>query len=308
MSALFVILETELSGRDPSMTMIERMITRLKHRGPDGIDYVHSERIAMGHCHFWTTPQEINEKQPLKISNLPFTLIFDGRVDNRTDLIREIGLDINEARHLSDASLILHAYDRWQSGCLKHILGEFAFALWDEWRKELLVARDALGRCTLFYGWQGSSLLIASEPWAVAGAFKEFPGVSESAAAHYFSLKVDQDGQSFFKNIFELQPAHFLKVTPSGSSIHRYWQPDLSKKIRYRSDTEYSEHFLSLLNESLLCRMRASTPVSVLLSGGLDSTPLASLAARNIFPEKLTTISYVFIVFQNVMNAPILMN
>ncbi len=154
--------------------------------------------------------------------------------------------------------------------------------------------RDALGDRTLFYAFDGTRLVIASEPWAVAGAMQYRPELNESAVAHYFALKATEDGQTLFKNVYELLPAHVMVVNASGQRTWRYWQPDLSKRLRGKSDEEYAEQFRSLLEESVRCRMRSTTPVGVLMSGGLDSTSVACLAARMLAPQPLTTISYVF--------------
>ncbi|MDD1748962.1 MAG: asparagine synthase-related protein, partial [Methanothrix sp.] len=97
-----------------------------------------------------------------------------------------------------------------------------------------------------------------------------------------------------FINVFELLPAQVMAVTSSGQRKWRSWQPDLSIRVRYKSDDEYPEHFRTLLEESIRCRMRSTTPVGVMMSGGLDSTSVACLAASMLAPASLTTISYVY--------------
>jgi asparagine synthase (glutamine-hydrolysing) len=248
----------------------------------------------MGHWHFWTTPEEVGERQPLELSGLPFKIVLDGRLDNRLELISGLNINPAEVDHLSDAALILHAYERWGEQCFEHLIGEFALVILDQRRGELLCARDALGDRTLFYSFKGTRLVLASEPWAVAGADGSGTELNESAVAHYFALKTTEDGQTFFKNVYELLPAHVMQVNASGHRTWRYWQPDPSRRVRYSSDEEYAEEFRALLEQSVRCRMRSTTPVGVLMSGGLDSTSVACLAARMLRPQPLTTISYVF--------------
>jgi asparagine synthase (glutamine-hydrolysing) len=292
LSAFAVVFDQSNMLVDPDI--LERLMQRLNHRGPDGRDVYKASHAALGHWHFWTTPEEVGERQPLKLEDLPFRIVFDGRLDNRSELMAELGLLTIDGSRLSDAALILHSYDRWEEYCFEHFIGEFALVIWDERRGELLCARDALGRCTLFYAWQGERLVIASEAWAVAGACDSPPGLNEKAAAHFFAFRAIEDGQTLFNGIFELPPAHILHIRDSGQHLRRYWQPELSRKVRYKTDSEYAEHFLSLLEVSVRCRLRAPTPVGVLMSGGLDSAPIACLAARMITPQQLTTISYVF--------------
>ena len=292
MSAFAVVYERCNTSVDSGV--LQHMMERLSHRGPDGSDVLLAGHAALGHWHFWTTPEDVGEKQPLELPGLPFKIVLDGRLDNRAELMDELNLPPSEGSHLSDAALILHSYERWEEHCLEHFIGEFALVIWDGRRGELLCARDALGRCTLFYAWQGTRLVIASEAWAVAGACDSPPGMNENAVAHFFAFRAPEDGQTLFNGIFELLPAHILHIKDSSQYIGRYWQPDLSRKVRYKTDAEYAEHFLSLLEESVRCRLRASTPVGVLMSGGLDSTPVACLAARMMAPQQLTAISYIF--------------
>lgn len=274
--------------------VLERVMDRLKHRGPDGRDEQMAGHVSLGHWHFWTTPEELGEKQPLKVRGLPFTIVLDGRLDNRPDLISKLNLNPAEGDHVSDAALMLHAYDRWGEACFKHFIGDYALVILDEQKEELLCARDSLGNRTLFYSFKGTRLVVASEPWAVAWADGQPPELDDRAVAHYFALRATEDGQTLFMNIYELLPARVMAVTASGQRTWNYWQPDFSIRLRGKSDEDYAQEYRSLLEESVRCRLRSTTPVGVLMSGGLDSTSVACLAARMIVPRQLTTISCIF--------------
>ena len=248
----------------------------------------------MGHWHFWTTPEEVGEKQPLALEGLPFRIVFDGRLDNRFELFNSLDIDLEEGRQLSDTALVLRAYDYWGEECFEHFIGEFASVIFDEKRNEVICTRDHLGDRTLFYTFYEKQFIVASEPWSIVAATYIKPKLNDRAIAHYFALRIPEDGQTFFDDIYELLPAHSIKVSPDTQHSKSYWQPNIRKKIRYKTDEEYAEHFLSLLEESVRCRLRSSLPTGVLMSGGLDSTSVACLAARMIAPKKLTTLSYVF--------------
>jgi asparagine synthase (glutamine-hydrolysing) len=267
---------------------------RLKHRGPDGSDVWLAGNTALGHWHFWTTPEEVGERQPLEVQGLPFKLVFDGRLDNRPELLNELNLHPKQGEQFSDATLVIRAYDRWGKDCFEHFIGEYALAILDEWRGELVCARDALGDRSLFYALKGTRFVVASEPWAVAGADDSAAELNENAVAHFFAMKANEDGETLFKNVYELPPAHGMVLSASGMHSWRYWQPDSSARLPGRSDQEYAEGFLTLLEESVRCRLRSASPAAVLMSGGLDSTSVACLAARMIVPTPLTTLSYVF--------------
>lgn len=292
MSAFAVLYDRSGGPLEPGL--LERVMERLSHRGPDGQDTFISGPLAMGHWHFWTTPEEDGERQPLKLDGLPFTLVFDGRLDNREELFAALSISAEEGRSLSDAALVLRAYAAWGQGCVERFIGEFAIVIFDERSHTLFCARDHLGDRTLFYAQQGSRVMIASEPWAVVGAQSAPVELDERAVAYYFALRATPDGQTLFKDVIELLPANVILISEHGLRLQRYWQPDYERKIRYKTDQEYADHFRDLLEESVRCRMRSTTPVAVLMSGGLDSTSVASLAARMIAPQQLTTISYVF--------------
>ena len=236
--------------------------------------------VALGHCHFWITPEEVGERQPVGLTGSPFKIVFDGRLDNRAELICRLSILPAEGHLLSDASLILNAYDRWSEHCFEYMIGEFALVIFDEQSKSLVCARDSLGDRTLFYSANGSRIVIASEAQAVADAVGLANSLNENAVAHYFASKVPQDGQTLLNGVYELLPATVMLVDASGQRSQRYWQPDLSRKIRDRSDNEYAEEFRVLLDDSVRCRLRSTAPVGVLMSGGLNSTSVACLAAH----------------------------
>lgn len=288
MSAFAVIFER--SGAPLQPDALERPMERLRHRGPDGSDTLRQGRVAFGHWRFWTTPEEVGERQPLRLAGLPYILVFDGRLDNRAELLAALQLE----RTTSDAALVVQAFDRWGRGCFARFVGEFALVIFDETRGELTCARDPLGERSLFHASRGTLLAVASEPWAAAALEASPPALSESAAAHYFALRVPSDGQTLFEGVRELPPAHTLTVNGGTTQLHRYWEPDLSRKIRFRSNEEYAEGFRALLEESVGCRLRSTQPVGILMSGGLDSTSVACLAARMSAPAPLASVSYVF--------------
>jgi asparagine synthase (glutamine-hydrolysing) len=292
MGAFAVIFERGSTQGEPGV--FARVMERLSHRGPDGSNAMSANNILMGHWHFWTTPEEVGERQPLALDGLPFRIVFDGRIDNRKDLFAKLDIASAEEKPVSDAALILRAYASWGESCFERLVGEFALVIFDELRNEVVCARDQLGDRTLFYALYGTQLVIASEPWAVACASPSKPTIHDGAVAHYFAMKATEDGQTLFDNIYELLPAHAMTVSSSARHARCYWQPDPNKKIRFKTDAEYGEQFRVLLEESIRCRLRSAAPVGILMSGGLDSTSVACLAAGMLAPEPLPTISYVF--------------
>ncbi|MBV6395468.1 MAG: hypothetical protein HFACDABA_01044 [Anaerolineales bacterium] len=292
MSAFVVFFET--STQPLNAESFGRAMERLKHRGPDGRDVSIEGNAALGRWHFWVTPEESGERQPLANDSLPFKIVSDARLDNRAELVSQLGLDPTDVARFSDAALILRAYARWGRSCVEYFIGEFAFVIWDKTQNALFCARDALGERTLFYSEKGTCTAIASEPWAAAGAWSASRDLNEAAIAHFFALRSAPDGQTLFRNVYELPPAHGMWINSDGRRAWRYWNPDPSHRLRGQTDREYAGQFRALLEEAVRVRLRATTPAGILLSGGLDSGSLACIAAQMIAPTPLTAISYVF--------------
>ena len=292
MSAFAVVYEWFNGPVEPGV--LERVMERLQQRGPDGSDTFQTGNAAMGHWHFWTTPEEVGERQPLGLKDLPFRIVMDGRLDNRRELLEALNVNDLDGVRLSDAALVLHAYDRWGKDCFEHFIGEYALAILDEARGELVCARDALGDRSLYYAIKGTRMIVASEPWAAAGADGCAEEINDNAVVHYFAFKTCENGETLFKNVFELPPAHAMLVNASGEHHWRYWQPVPSFRLRGKSDQEYAEGFLPILEESVRCRLRSESPAGLLMSGGLDSGSVACLVSRMISPAPLETLSYVF--------------
>lgn len=288
MSAIAALFDS--TGKPVESKRLQAIVQRMARRGPDGSDTLLESNVALGHCHFWTTPEEVGERQPLQLSSL--RVVFDGRFDNRPELIAALQSRVTGSDP-SDAQLLLLAYEQWGEQCVDRLIGEFAFAIHDKERGELLLARDAMGERTLYYRFEESLILVASEPSPIA-ADPEGSDLDEAGLAHLFALEAPKDGRTLFREVRQLLPAEVMVVSAGGTRRRRYWQPDFTVRLRGQSDEQYAEQFRLLLEESVRCRMRASTPVGVQMSGGLDSSSVASLAARMLSPVPLTTVSYVF--------------
>lgn len=288
-----------LDGRPVDPALLHRMTDAIVHRGPDGIYHWMSGNVGIGHCMLQTTPESLHERQPLVNDSGDVVLTLDGRVDNRDDLRAALEGKGARLRDDTDAELVLHAYECWGKDCFARLLGPFAIVIFDKREQRVVLARDALGDRTLFYHYVPHRLLVvASEEQAILAHPAVTRRVKESAIASFLAVDAPSHDGSFFQGIEELAPAHVITVTASAFSNHCYWQPNTSVRIHYRSDQDYADHFLSLLMESVRCRLRSLTPPAVMMSGGMDSTSVAALAARELAKDRhqppLRTLSWVF--------------
>lgn len=276
-----------------------RMTDLMEHRGPDGASHRFMGPIALAHRALNTTLESVNEKQPLSNEAAGLCLTFDGRIDNREELKTLLETELSETHSDSDAALVLSAYRKWGEDCPSRLLGDFAFAIWDERRKQLLCARDPLGVRPLFYGTVGKTFVCASEIQALFGLprLKSEPNLGVLVARLMRESVKFED--TFYSGISRLPFAHCLTITRDAIRQRRYWEIDPKREIRYRNDDEYAEQFRELFFKAVQCRLRSTTPVAAMLSGGVDSSSIVCSAQairkqRGITEPKFETFSMAF--------------
>jgi asparagine synthase (glutamine-hydrolysing) len=208
----------------------------------------------------------------------------DAIIDNREELFERLGIPNPQRKEWPDSLLILKAYQCWGEDCPGYLTGDFAFAIWDETKQRLFCARDQVGKTTFYYYHTPSTLAFATllKPlWAAA----EFAGkLSEAWLADYLAnptviSQVDPE-LTPYENIRMLLPGHTLTLTENGLKIKAYWRIEPGSELRLKSDGEYEEAFREVFFEAVRCRLRSNRPLGVFLSGGLDSSSIACIAAR----------------------------
>lgn len=273
-------------GRAVAPGLLERMSQAMAHRGPDREGQWVSGPIGLGHRLLYTTPESLDEKQPVTDDRRECWLVWDGRLDNREELIAALKAAGRFLRGQTDPELVVDAYRQWGVDCLKRLIGEFAFALWDGRTQSLLCARDRLGLKPFHYTWDGVTFLFSSEVkplLAVSGTMPE-PDDEMVLAFLLREFREGDQGRTFFQGIRRLPPGYLLRLQEGRLRIERYWAIDPARETRYARDEEYAEHFLSLFREAVRCRTRSGFPIGAFLSGGLDSSAIVCIAER-LFSE-----------------------
>jgi asparagine synthase (glutamine-hydrolysing) len=257
---------------------IRQMAHAVAHRGPDGIHFWHGAVAALGHLALNVAPESPQERQPLLAPQADLVLVADARVDNRGDLIRFLsGKGLLPDANPTDAELLLAAYRYWDVEAPAHIIGDFAFAIWDVPHRRLFAARDPLGMRALYYRSEPQRLLFATEVKQILAAPDVPIRLFEPAVGTHLAAYFDWQEWTFYEGIKQLEPGHALLIDSAGQRIWRTWDVDFHHRIRYRDEREYAEHLLELLQEAVRCRLRTSWPAALLLSGGLDSASIASV-------------------------------
>jgi asparagine synthase (glutamine-hydrolysing) len=262
---------------------LRRLTNFLAFRGPDAQQVWAEGPAGLGHALLRTTREAEHEQQPLTVDGRAW-IVADARVDGREELISALTRRFDRDQSLSseapDAELILRAYLAWGEACVEHILGDFAFVIWEPVRQRFFAARDHFGVKPLFYAKCNGTLLLSN----TLDCLRQHPAVSDRlddlAIADFLLFESVQDPDATaFADIRRLPPAYVLSGADGKISTHRYWQLSVSEPVQYRRSSEYVERFSELLDTAVADRLRAAS-VGVLMSGGLDSTTVAARAKR----------------------------
>ncbi len=277
MSGIAGVFNLDDTAVEPSL--LQGMADAMRYRGRDGIDIRHDGPVGMVHCHFWTTPEDEGERQPLCSGR--YWITADARVDNREELIpflTEKGFLDKEAP--TDAELILASYECWGEESPRHLVGDFAFALWDRAERRLFLARDVIGIRQLCYAYMDGRFYFGTTVGAVLAALPRSPGLNRRLIEDYLCGIYDPwVCQTVYSGILRLPPAHLLVVKEGrGPSRRLYYVLGSQRGPDCSSDQEWIEAFRELLDVSIRCRLRSTTPVGILVSGGLDSSSIACAA------------------------------
>ncbi|MGB7075730.1 MAG: asparagine synthase-related protein [Xanthobacteraceae bacterium] len=280
MSAIFGILRFD--GRDASRRDLERMSNTLAHRGPDGCNFVVDGAIALGHCLMRVNREDVFETQPIRDRTADLTLVADLRLDNREELATAFGIGPEELRTIPDSALVLGAYKMWRENCAEHLLGDFAFAIWDGGARELFVGRDHMGQRSVHY-YQGKDFFAFATEIKALWALGDVPRKISEAQLGKFLLadSRSREGASYFEDIWGVQGGSTVTIPARGPLlIRRYWEVHANAEHVGRDETYYVETYRRVFKEAVECRIRrliASPALS--LSGGYDSAAIAGLCS-----------------------------
>jgi len=257
-----------------------RMIDRLAHRGPDGSGTWHRGPVGLGHCMLWTTPESLHEQLPLVSDDDRCAITADARIDNRDELITGLRL-VTPPAEITDSQLILHAYERWGEHCVDHLLGDFAFAIWDDDKQHLFCARDHMGVKPFFHYCSDTLFAFASEIKALFCLPQVPREINEVRVACYLAAIMKDKQITAYKDVRRLPAAYSMVITSEQADVRQYWSLDPTREIRLDSDDAYAAAFRDIFSEAVRCRLRSAFPVGAELSGGLDSSSVACVARQH---------------------------
>jgi asparagine synthase (glutamine-hydrolysing) len=262
-------------GQPPAPDYIEKVSATLAPYGPDSNESYSRGGIRILYRAFHTTKESHREKQPC-ISPSGTVITWDGRLDNRADLISELrdSLTVNS----TDVAIVAAAYEKWGANCLEKLIGDWALSIWNPRERSVLLAKDPVGTKHLYYSFDDKELTWST----ILDPLVRFAGrtfeISDEYIAGWFAIMFPAAHLTPYVGIHSVPPSSSVLLRPGKHIVSKYWDFDPSTRIRYRTDAEYEEHFRSALATAVQRRLRSDGPVLAELSGGMDSSSVVCMA------------------------------
>lgn len=262
-------------------SVVGRMVDTLHHRGPDDSGVFANPGVALGHARLSIIDLSSAGHQPMTSENGEISIVFNGEIYNYKELRAELVEKGFRFKSHTDTEVILNGYCLWGTKVFSRLRGMFAIALWDAHRQEMILARDRVGEKPLFYAWHHGVLLFGSEIKAilVCPGFARRPNLE--AIHHYLSFQYVPAPWSAFLTVEKVPQASYMVITRRGDvRIERYWRLPYPYEARERPIEELLEELVLLLDESVRLRMISDVPLGAFLSGGVDSSSVVAMMAR----------------------------
>jgi asparagine synthase (glutamine-hydrolysing) len=271
------------------------MLASIQYRGPDESGIYINNKTALGNVRL-SIIDILTGQQPMSSDDGKYWIVYNGEIFNYIELKTELKNSGYSFRTESDTEVLLNAFIHYGAECLGKINGQFVFAIWNNELEELFIARDRVGIRPLFYTWKNDTFVFGSEIKAIL----EHPDVKAEidpvSMSQVFTFWTTITPRTIFKNIYELPPGHFMKISHNQTQIHSYWSLrfPIDKESCFKgSVVDAADELEKLLLDAVRIRLRADVQVAAYLSGGLDSSATTALI-KKVAPETLETFSIGF--------------
>jgi asparagine synthase (glutamine-hydrolysing) len=287
------------TGRSIDIDRLVRMRDVLTHRGPDEEGIFLSGRIGLGHRRL-SIVDVASGRQPMSNEDGSLHITYNGEIYNHMDFRHSLEEKGHVYRTHCDTETILHLYEEMGAACVDYLRGMFAFAIWDQRKQELFIARDRLGVKPLYYVHApDGSLFFASEIKALLVADAVKPEINFPAIPDYLANHATSGEETLFRDVRRLLPGHILKWRDGSLEITKYWDLDSSARSEdangqnLKSDDDYIAEWSELFRNSVRLRLMADVPLGMFLSGGIDSSAIAAVMS-DMVAEPIKTFSVAF--------------
>jgi asparagine synthase (glutamine-hydrolysing) len=256
------------------------MNRRIVHRGPDDEGFFVEENVGLAMRRLSIIDVKSGH-QPLANENHDVWIVFNGEIYNHAELRAGLEAKGHSYRTRSDTETIVHLYEEYGRDCVKHLRGMFAFVIWDRRKRAIFAARDRLGIKPFYYRWDGKAFLFGSEIKTILA----YPGVAaefnRGTLAEYLTFGYVTGPETMFAGIRKLMPGHTLELSERGDpKIERYWDLAVEVDREPQPHEYYVRTYRELLENAVESHLMSDVPLGMFLSGGLDSSAVAALAAK----------------------------
>jgi asparagine synthase (glutamine-hydrolysing) len=275
--------QLNFDGRPVELARLESMATRLAHRGPDGSGVRAFGVAGLAHRRLKIIDLTDAARQPMANEDASVWMIYNGEIYNYKELRVELERTGHRFASDTDSEVIVHGYEQWGLDCLHHFNGMFAFALWDQRRQRLWLVRDRLGVKPLFYALGPSGVTFGSEVKAVLDNPSVDRALDYEALAYYLALNYLPAPFTLFKQIRQLEPGQQLLAGADGAvQLSNYWDLKFDNDPAPKSEAAWRDELDALMDDSVRIRLRSDVPFGLFLSGGVDSSGVASWMSRHL--------------------------
>src|SRR5215469_5171120 len=268
--------------------VLRNMCQTMFHRGPDD-EGIHVEGPVGIGMRRLSIVDLATGNQPISNEDGTIWIVFNGEIYNHAQLREELIARGHRYRTHSDTETVIHAYEEYGRDCVNRLRGMFAFAIWDQTKHALFAARDRLGIKPFYYFWDGTSFLFGSEIKAILAYPRVSAEFNRGTLAEYLAFGYITGESTMFRGIRKLMPGHVLEVSETGDvEVRRYWDLPIHSDLEERPRKYYVETYRQMLESAVESHLMSDVPLGTFLSGGLDSSAVAAMAAK-IGGERIKT-------------------
>lgn len=279
------------NGEPVSFELLKKMTDIIAYRGPDDEGHYINNNIGLGHRRLSIIDLSPSGHQPMCNEDESIWITYNGEVYNYLELMQELKSRGHIFKSKTDTEVILHSYEEYGVDCLQKFNGMFAFAIWDDNKKTLFCARDRLGIKPFYYYLDNKNFCFASEIKAIIEDKNITRQPNYDALYDYFTFQFTLGDKTFFQNIKTLLPGHLLTITENKFEVRKYW--DINFVEIPGTEGEITAKIRKLLEDSVEKNLMSDVPIGSYLSGGIDSSSVASIASL-VMSDQLNTFSGAF--------------
>ena len=281
------------SDREIEASLLKRMTDTLKHRGPDDSGILVKNNVGLGHTRLSVIDLSPMGHQPMTNEDGTLHIVFNGEIYNFQEIKKELVGYGHKFKSRADTEVILHSYEQFGVNCVKKFNGMFAFAIFDEKQGQIFLARDRLGEKPLYYYSDSDKFIFASEIKAILEDRSVPRTIENQGLINYFTFGHSVAPDTIYRGIKKLQPGHYLVFKNKRIDIKKYWDSLAPDILEDKGEGYYKQKTKELFERSVKDRLISDVPLGVFLSGGLDSSSVVAMMAKNkVKPLKTFSVGF----------------